>query len=74
MDSVRVDAADPCSSEQYRLRPVLIEPAIDGRLVAQIDRITAGGKNSTFLLRQAADQCRTDHATMAGDEYASFAE
>src|SRR5205807_998528 len=74
MDIVRVNPADPRGGEQYRLRPMLIEPAVDCRLVAQINRITAGGKNSAFLLREPADQCRTDHAAIAGDKYASSAE
>ena len=69
-----MNAADPRRGEQHRLRPMLIEPAIDRRLVAQIDRIAADRQNPAFLLRQPADQRRTDHAAMAGDEYAPSAK
>jgi hypothetical protein len=65
---------DPRRSEQSRLRPLLIKPAIDRRLLAQVDRMAADSQNSAFLLGQPADQRRTDHAAMAGDEYAPSAE
>jgi hypothetical protein len=34
-----MNAANPRSGEQRRLRPVLIEPVIDCPLVAQINRV-----------------------------------
>jgi hypothetical protein len=69
-----MNAPNPCRGEQHRIRSMLIEPAIDGRLVAQIDRIAPDRKNPTFFLRQPAHQRRSDHATMPGDEYASSVE
>jgi hypothetical protein len=71
---VGVDPARPRGSEQHGLRPMLIEPAIDCRLVAQIDRIAAHRQNPAFLLGQPADKRRTDHAAMASDQYAQSAQ
>jgi hypothetical protein len=50
-----VDTADPRGGEQHGLRPMLIEPAIDRRLVAQINGIAASCQNPALLLRQPAD-------------------
>ena len=41
MGIVLMNAADPRRGEQYRFGPMLVEPAIDRRLVAQINCIAA---------------------------------
>ena len=74
MGVVGMNAAHPRRGEQHRLRAMLVEPAVDCRLVAEIDCIAADSQNLAFLLPQSADQRRTDHAAMAGDEYAARAK
>src|SRR5207302_11275151 len=74
MGVVGLNAAHPRRGEQHRLRAMLVEPAVNCRLVAEIDRIAADSQNLAFLLPQSADQRRTDHAAMASDEYAPFAK
>ena len=74
MGIVGVNPADSCGSEQHGLWAMLIEPATDRRLVAQVNHIATDSQNPAFLLGQSADQRRTDHTTMSGDEYAPSAE
>ena len=74
MGVVFMNAANPRRGEQHRPRPIFIKPAVDRSLVAQIDRVTADGQNLALLLRQPADECRPDHAAMAGNKYALAVE
>ena len=74
MGVVGMNAAHPRRGEQHRVRAMLVEPPVDRRLVAEIYCIAADSQNSAFLPPQSADQRRTDHAAMAGDEYAASVE
>ena len=55
MGVVLINAADPCGCEQHRVRPMLVEPVIDRRLVAQINFIATDCQNLAFFPHQPAD-------------------
>ena len=74
MSGVFVDPADPRGRQKYRLRPHFGKPAIDRRLIAQVEGFAAGGQDFAILLSQAAHQRRADHAAVTGDKHPSSRE
>ena len=59
-DVVRIDAADAGRRQKHRLRPMLVEPAVDRRLNAQIEPGAVGGQNPAVLGGQPPDQRGAD--------------